>query len=109
MGGGGQVIEADETFIGRKKGIPKAQGGAPHKCAVLTLINRDGEARSFHIEDTRARNIVPIVKANIAKEARLVTHEFASYVKIGKTFAQHERMNHAREERARGEVQHQHG
>jgi transposase-like protein len=81
MGGGGQIIEADETFIGRKKGVPKFKGGFPHKCAVLTLVNREGEARSFHLEDNRARNIVPIVKANIAREARLATDEAGVYKK----------------------------
>ena len=103
MGGGGEIIEADETFIGREQGIPRPRGGFPHKCAVLTLVNREGEARSFQVEDTRARNIVPIVKANIAREARLATDEAGVYKKVGRTFAQHESVNHLHDEWVRGE------
>lgn len=103
MGGGGGIVEADETYIGQRKGIPKARAGWGHKMAVLTLVDRAGEARSFHIEDARARNIVPIVKKNIAREARLVTDEFQTYVAVGKVFAQHERLKHKADEWARGE------
>jgi hypothetical protein len=39
MGGEGAIVEADETFIGRKQGVPKHQGYA-HKNAVLTLVER---------------------------------------------------------------------
>ena len=31
MGGGGTTIEADETYIGKIKGMPKPRGGAAHK------------------------------------------------------------------------------
>lgn len=103
MGSGGSIVEVDATFIGRKKGIPVPPAGFRHKQVALTLIDRKGEARSFQIEDTRARNIVPIVKANIAKEARFVTDEAKVFVAPGRVFARHERLNHLREEWARGE------
>src|SRR3954469_10105285 len=48
MGGAGSTIEADETFIGRLKGVPKQRSGYAHKNAVLTLVERGGSARSFH-------------------------------------------------------------
>jgi hypothetical protein len=35
MGGEGQIVEADETYIGRKKGSVKKRGGAGHKMAVV--------------------------------------------------------------------------
>ncbi|HEX3943875.1 MAG TPA: IS1595 family transposase, partial [Rhizomicrobium sp.] len=40
LGGDMKPVEADETFIGRKKGWPKARGGAAHKMAVMSLIER---------------------------------------------------------------------
>ena len=103
MGGTGGIVEADETFTGKKVGIPAPKGGFRHKCTVLTLVDREGEARSFHLEDTRSESIVPVVKKNIAREARRATDEAKVYVRVGRRFAQHERLNHLRDEWARGE------
>jgi transposase-like protein len=99
MGGEGEIVEADETFIGRKQGIPKHQGYA-HKNAVLTLVERGGSARSFHIESASAKNIAPIVEANIARESRLMTDEASTYVKVGRKFAKHDSVDHHRGEYA---------
>ena len=43
MGGGGGVVEIDETYIGRKDGFEVKQG-AWHKNTTLTLVERDGRA-----------------------------------------------------------------
>src|SRR6185503_5081637 len=50
MGGAGGYVEADETYIGRKPGRKKMRGSA-HKMAVMSLVERHGAARSFHIVD----------------------------------------------------------
>jgi len=60
MGGGGSIVEIDETFIGRKDKV--VRGGSAHKHAVLTLVSRDGEARSFHIDEANQQNILPIIR-----------------------------------------------
>ena len=49
MGGGGKAVEADETYIGKAAGHEKAKG-KDHKNIVLTLVERGGSARSFHVE-----------------------------------------------------------
>jgi transposase-like protein len=74
MGGAGSIVEIDETFIGRKEGAELRRGGA-HKNIVLSLIERGGEARSFHVDSTKREDIVPIVEANIAKETHVMTDE----------------------------------
>jgi hypothetical protein len=82
MGGNGSVVEVDGTFIGRKEGAPKRRGTG-HKQAVLSLVERGGEVRSVHVED------LPIVNANVAKEARVMTDDASQYEdKLG-GFAQH--------------------
>jgi ISXO2-like transposase domain len=83
MGGGGKIVEADETYIGRLKGQPKRRTGGSHKNIVLTLVERDGSARSFHIDSTSIANIAPILKANISREARLMTDEAPQIQGIG--------------------------
>jgi hypothetical protein len=46
---------------------------------VLTLVNREGEARSFHIDQANGETIVPIVRANVIKEAKIATDQAAYY------------------------------
>ena len=69
LGGDGTAVEADETFFGRKEGSTVSRGYA-HKNAVLTLVERGGEARSFHVEAVKGDDLAPIVRANIT--ARLI-------------------------------------
>src|SRR6266852_531463 len=75
LGGTGKTVEADETFIGRLEGQPKAKAGWGHKNTVLTLVERGGSARSFHVDSTTVAQIAPIVRANIARETALMTDE----------------------------------
>jgi transposase-like protein len=103
MGGAGGVIEADETYIGRKEGRKLARGKG-HKRTVLSLVERGGTVRSFHVERTNIENIVPIVRANIAKEASLATDEAPHYTKVGREFAQHLTVEHAADEYVRGDA-----
>jgi transposase-like protein len=98
MGGNGSVVEVDETFIG-KRGNHKAKAGwVHHKNTVLTLVERGGSARSFHIDEATKENIVPIVRENIARETHLMTDEARRYQSIGKEFASHSVVDHSRKE-----------
>src|SRR5260370_19328916 len=74
-GGSAKVVEADETYIGRLEGQPVRRGGSTHKNTVLTLVERGGSARSFHIDSTTVANVAPIVRENIRRESRLMTDE----------------------------------
>jgi hypothetical protein len=65
------VVEVDETFIGRLEGMSKGKGGWADKNVALTLVERGGSARSFHVGGTRVADIVPIVKANLQREVAL--------------------------------------
>jgi transposase-like protein len=102
MGGGG-FVEADETFIGKKKGVPVGPS-FHHKHAVLTLVDRNsGEARSYHLDRVDAFATVSIVRQNVLREATVVTDEASHYSSLSDGYG-HETVNHAREEWARGEI-----
>jgi transposase-like protein len=103
MGGPGTIVEIDETFIGNKADMPKRRGFA-HKHAVLSLVERGGKVRSFHVAGTSAAHLVPILRANIAKETAIMTDEAGQYAHLGKEFASHEYVNHSAGEYGRGEV-----
>jgi transposase-like protein len=101
MGGGGKTVEVDETFIGRLQGQPKGQNGYAHKNVVLTLVERGGSARSFHIDSTSVAQIVPIVRENIRRESHLMTDEANQYKAVGKEYATHGAVHHAKDEYVR--------
>jgi transposase-like protein len=103
MGGAGEIVEIDETFVGRIEGMKKAQGPA-HKNIVMTLVQRGGQARSFHISSTRRYDVEPILKANIHPDTFVMTDDARHYLQLGKMFAAHESVNHSREEYVRGIV-----
>jgi hypothetical protein len=104
MGGGGKTVEVDETYIGRLDGYPKARAGAGHKNVVLTLVERGGTARSFHIDNASVAQIAPIVRSNIASETALMTDEGTQYREVGREFASHDSVNHSAKEYARDHV-----
>jgi transposase-like protein len=95
FGGNGTMVEVDETYIGRQKGKPVKSGGG-HKMKVLALLDREtGAVRTFTDPNLTAKDIHPILRANIAAEARLMTDEARLYWKVGKEFAEHNRVLHA--------------
>jgi transposase-like protein len=95
FGQGGGIVEADETFIGRIKGAPKRRA-FHHKMKVLALIDRDsGKARTMVVDEVTAKTIMPIVKANVAKEALLMTDESNVYRSADRHFAGHGTTNHS--------------
>jgi transposase-like protein len=99
MGGTGAIVEIDETYIGRKEGF-ETKRGTGHKNAVLTLVERGGSARSFHVEGVKKEDLLPIVRANLGRETHVMTDESATYAKLGKEFAKHDAVDHSREEYA---------
>jgi len=103
MGGAGEIVEADETFIGRIEGEKKRRSGWGHKNAVLTFVQRKGSARSFHVDNVGAGQIHAIVRDNIARETALMTDEAPHYQDVGQRFASHETVKHSADEYVRYE------
>jgi transposase-like protein len=103
MGGEGEVVEIDETFIGKKEGKPIRRGYA-HKHAVMTLVQRGGSSRSFHVDGTKAADLLPIIKANVAPDTHVMTDEAGQYAHLGKHFAGHDFVSHGTGEYGRGPI-----
>jgi transposase-like protein len=99
FGGNGGAVEADETFIGHRKGVPTPKGGIGHKMKVLSLLDREtGQKRSVVIDNMHVGTIAAVVNANVAKEAHLMTDEAYHYSQIGKGFAAHGIVKHKADE-----------
>lgn len=117
MGGEGSIVEADETYFGpiakdkvRKtttSGRPftkSGRTGPSNKRAIVSLVERGGSVRSFHVAVADANTVAGIVNENIHRETRLHTDESRLYTKVGANFAMHETINHSAKEYARGDV-----
>jgi transposase-like protein len=99
MGGAGQIVEIDETFIGEKEGV-KVRRGTAYKHVVLTLAERGGSSRSLLVDSTKKEDVLPIVRANIGRETDVMTDEANQYAQLGDEFAKHDSVDHHREEYA---------
>jgi transposase-like protein len=96
FGSDGGIVEVDETFIGHLKGTEKKRA-FHHKMKVLALVDRDtGKARTMVIDNVKAETLMPIVLANVAREARVMTDEHSGYRDMGKFFADHGTTSHGR-------------
>lgn len=104
FGSGGGMVEVDETFIGNQKGKPKKRA-YHHKMKVLTLVDRETrQAKSVVVDNIRPGTIAPILRENMAREARLMTDEGGHYLRIGREFSDHQVVRHGQEEYVRGEA-----
>ncbi len=100
LGGANNVIEADETYVGGKAKNRAFKEPAPKK-PVLTLVERDGRAASFHVANVTAKSVRPLVVTNASRASTLMTDESAIYPAIGSEFANHHTVNHSANEYVR--------
>jgi transposase-like protein len=115
MGGNGGIVEADETYFGKSKEpkVSKQRKGRPYKVgsrgprdkrAVLSLVERGGRVRSFHVQSADKSTVANIVKENVDRETRLHTDESRLYHGADEYFESHETVKHSLKEYARGDV-----
>ena len=104
LGGNGQPVEVDETFWGNKGKQKPGARSYHHQMKVVSLVERNGEKRSFHVPNVSPNTLRPILNAQITAKARLMTDEHGTYTKLGRDFASHEVVNHSAKEYARGDV-----
>jgi transposase-like protein len=103
LGGTGQFVEADETYVGGKARNRAYKAPAPKK-PVIALVERNGRVRSRHVPEVNADNLRPILEAGIDKASHLRTDESGVYWKIGEKFASHKTVNHSAKEYVRGDA-----
>jgi transposase-like protein len=116
LGGLGQTVEADETYFGRKAnprtakadgtpftGGPKGRGPAG-KRAVVSLVERGGSVRSFHVPSADKVTVAGIVTQNVHRESRMFTDESRLYMGADAHVAEHDTVKHRAGEYVRGDV-----
>jgi transposase-like protein len=109
MGGGGGIVEVGETLYGRTATHPKGRVrdrrriGGVHMNVILTLVERSGQVRSYHVEGSTVSQIIPIVNSNISREAQWMTDSSSVYKQRLGNFASHDKIDHSEDEYARYE------
>lgn len=99
FGKGGGTVEVDETFIGndrtkKPKGAKKGRG-YEHKNKVLALVDRStGRSRSLVVDNLKSMTLIPILRENIAREARIMTDEANQYFYLRQYFSGHGIVKH---------------
>jgi transposase-like protein len=88
-----RIVEVDETYVGGSTSNRLNKQCAPKKI-VVTLVERGGHARSFHVANVHANTLRPILFQNADRLSSLMTDESASYRGIGTHYWQHQKVNH---------------
>lgn len=95
------VVEADETYIGGRAHGKRGRG-ALNKTPVVTLVQRDGEARSQVVTNVTGQNIKEVLlKQAEPSDTVLVTDSYHVYEKPGQEFVEHHTVDHGKKEYAR--------
>lgn len=106
LGSNGEVVEADKTYWVNSKRSKTTQGyksrGYAHKEKIVSLVERGGNVRPFHIKAVTAKTLRPILLSQIATDAHLMTDEASMYTMVGKEFASHNVVTHSSGEYERG-------
>jgi transposase-like protein len=115
LGGDGEVVEVDETYYGPiekprskntrgQKFTKGGKSGPSNKRAIVSLVQRGGSVRSFHVAVADQDTVQNIVCQNVLAETRLHTDESRLYHGADSVFAAHETVKHSRKEYVRGDV-----
>lgn len=104
FGSNGGAVEVDETFISKEPGIERPRN-LNDKRKVLALVDRDtGRSKSIVVKSLRKYDLVPILLENISREAVVYTDEAYQYRDLHLEFAEHQAVNHSKDEWARGAI-----
>jgi transposase-like protein len=114
LGGSGKIVEGDETYFGkqqkprkskrRKSPYLKGGKGPAGKRAIMALVERGGDVRTFHVAVADLKTVDRIMRKNIAKESRIHTDESQLYNLAKDRFTAHETVKHSTLEYVRGDV-----
>lgn len=115
LGGEGKVVEADETYFGKteKPRVPPRRKGRPYKVGsrgprdkrpIVSLVERGGNVRSFHIAVADKANVTRVVRENVARESFLFTDESNLYKGSEAHVIGHGTVKHSAGEYVKGEI-----
>jgi hypothetical protein len=115
LGGTGKIVEADETYFGntdefepspQRKGKPYLKRKQVRKRAVVSLVERGGKVRTFHVKHADAGTVRNILVCNADRASVLHTDESRLYTRVGEEYADHQTVKHTAGEYVRNKTIH---
>ena len=117
MGGYGETIEVDETYVGGKiknrsnkqrRNMIAQEGRGPFrdKEAVVALVERGGRVRSFHVANVNGNTLRHVLVTNADRGSWLMTDEHKGYHAVGQEYVGHGVVTHSKGEYVRAGVFH---
>ena len=109
VGGEGSTVEIDETFVGGKASNRhkhqrgRGRGREFPKAPVFALVERNGQARAFHVPHVNGENLREIVRANVKPETTIYSDEGHTTRSAAHGYKT-DRVNHQDGEYVRGDV-----
>lgn len=95
IGGSGQTVESDETFVGGKAKNAHKSKPVPKKHAVHALVERGGQVRAEHVPNVSAKTLRKAIEKHVAKGTTMNTDDALAYYHMSKEFAAHVAVNHS--------------
>ncbi|MBE0672581.1 MAG: IS1595 family transposase [Anaerolineales bacterium] len=83
------TIEADETYVGGKGRGKRGRGTS--KAPVFSLIERNGKARSCHVDNVKGSTLTAIMNDNVNIKSQVMTDSYKAYN------PKHQQVGHSRE------------
>jgi transposase-like protein len=103
LGGKFKTVEVDETYVGGKA-TNRNSRRVKSKTAVVALVQRECDVRSFPIAQVNSRRMSALLRQQVSKKSHLITDDSKVYPKLGEKLNRHSTVNHSIEEYVRGDI-----
>jgi transposase-like protein len=94
IGGVGETVQIDETFIGGKK---SGMGPVAGKMTVIGMLECGGELVTRVVDGNGKHHLLPAIQEHVLPGSTVHTDHLRSYMKLADMGYKHERVNHSYE------------
>ena len=83
LGGQGQILEIDESYLGGRKYRKGVQGGKDAKIAILGIAERGGRIHLQRVSNAKAETLKPVLKERVSPNAKqIITDGHPVYINL---------------------------
>jgi transposase-like protein len=104
LGGQGQVLEIDETYLGGKKLRKGVKAGKDAKIAILGIAERGGRVHLQRISNAKAATLKPILQEKVSPNAKQIITDSAVAYTFALPAEKHKEVSHKAELEEFGEL-----